>query len=281
MIIKRSTSFFPWYGYIGLLAVLISEILLFTNVEVVGMYFTPLAWTGYILFADALNFMLKGQSLIRTRTKEFLLMLPWSVFCWLIFETYNLYLQNWHYIGLPEGNLQRWLGYVWSFATIFPGILETTELVQPFFAKVHVRRLIPSKRKLCLQVGLGAICLTLPLMVEQLISKYLMALVWMGFAFLLEPINHLLGGRSLFQEFAEGRLTKLTSLFVGGLICGILWEFWNYWAAAKWVYDVPIPFAGPKIFEMPLLGFLGFLPFAVECYSMRNSLMLFVERKQN
>ena len=50
----------------------------------------------------------------------------------------------------------------------------------------------------------------------------------------------------------------------------MLWEFWNYWAIGKWIYTVPIPFAGPKIFEMPLLGFLGFPAFAVEVYSLQN-----------
>jgi hypothetical protein len=52
---------------------------------------------------------------------------------------------------------------------------------------------------------------------------------------------------------------------LGGLVCGILWEFWNFWARTKWIYAVPI-LSEIKIFEMPVLGFLGFPPFAVECY---------------
>jgi hypothetical protein len=43
---------------------------------------------------------------------------------------------------------------------------------------------------------------------------------------------------------------------------------------------VPIPFAGPKIFEMPLLGYLGFLAFAVEVYSMQNFLTTVLKRNQ-
>jgi len=56
-------------------------------------------------------------------------------------------------------------------------------------------------------------------------------------------------------------------LLASGLVCGVLWEFWNYWAIAKWTYTVPF-FGNVKIFEMPVLGFLGFPPFAVECWVM-------------
>ena len=46
-----------------------------------------------------------------------------------------------------------------------------------------------------------------------------------------------------------------------------MWEFFNYWAISKWTYTVPY-FGSVKIFEMPVLGFLGFPPFAVECWAI-------------
>jgi hypothetical protein len=57
------------------------------------------------------------------------------------------------------------------------------------------------------------------------------------------------------------------NLLVAGLICGLIWEFWNYWAGTKWIYNVPI-LPEIKLFEMPILGFGGFPPFAVECFAM-------------
>jgi len=63
-------------------------------------------------------------------------------------------------------------------------------------------------------------------------------------------------------------------LLIAGLICGFLWEFWNFWAYSKWVYTVPF-FDRGKGFEMPFLGFLGFPPFAVQAYVMYNSISLF------
>ncbi len=54
-------------------------------------------------------------------------------------------------------------------------------------------------------------------------------------------------------------------------MCGVLWEFWNYWTGTKWIYSVPY-FQNWKVFEMPLMGFLGFPPFAVECWIMYHLL---------
>ncbi len=48
-------------------------------------------------------------------------------------------------------------------------------------------------------------------------------------------------------------------------MCGVLWEFWNYWAGTKWIYAVPI-LGDIRLFEMPVPGFLGFPPFCLECY---------------
>ena len=63
---------------------------------------------------------------------------------------------------------------------------------------------------------------------------------------------------------------RTLAAFTGGLMCGFLWEFWNYWALTKWTYN--LPFLGSieryKYFEMPLPGLLGFLPFGIECWIM-------------
>jgi len=64
---------------------------------------------------------------------------------------------------------------------------------------------------------------------------------------------------------------------VSGLVCGVFWEFWNYWATARWLYIFPI-LQGWKIFEMPLPGFLGFPAFAVECFVMFESVKVLGSR---
>jgi hypothetical protein len=92
-------------------------------------------------------------------------------------------------------------------------------------------------------------------------------LAWVGFFFLLEPVNYWLGAPSILGDLENGRRSRFYSLLLSGFVCGWLWEFWNYWAAAKWHYVFPM-FQHWKIFEMPAPGYLGFLPFALECFVM-------------
>ena len=199
-------------------------------------------------------------------------MLPISVAFWLIFEFYNLFLDNWHYVNLPEKIWIRVIGFTWSFATIWPAILETAELfrVLHIFDKIKIGERSISPKILRTSIGLGVIFLVIPIAFP---STYLAVLVWLGFIFLLGPINYFFRTNSLFRDLEKGRLTILLSLFLSGLTCGLLWEFWNYWALSKWIYTVPI-LESVKIFEMPVIGYLGFLPFAVECYIMYNSIGL-------
>ena len=75
------------------------------------------------------------------------------------------------------------------------------------------------------------------------------------------------GWPSITGDLARGDWRRLWSLLASGLLCGVLWEFWNYWALSKWTYTVPY-FGNVRLFEMPVLGFLGFPPFAVECWAI-------------
>ncbi|MGO8942578.1 MAG: hypothetical protein ACLQJ7_02750, partial [Syntrophobacteraceae bacterium] len=106
----------------------------------------------------------------------------------------------------------------------------------------------------------GLLFLLLPLVWPN----YFFPLVWLAFIFLLEPVNHKAGAPSLLRQWEKGSPGNFYLLLMAGAVCGLLWELWNFRAGSKWVYTVP--YAGSlKIFEMPLLGFLGFPPFALEC----------------
>jgi hypothetical protein len=268
----------PGRGVAGLALLLAAEALLFSGVRVVGIYFTPLVWSGYILFVDALNCLYHGSSLLVSRRREFLAMLPWSIFCWCLFEAYNLRLGNWTYIGLPDALLPRTLGYMWAFATIFPAVLETADLLRPLRARVSVPPARLRGALLWIPFVTGVACLMLPLVLDQEIASKLFALVWIGFLLLLDPVNHLCGGSSIIARIRTKHYDLPLALTLSGLGCGILWEFWNYWALGKWIYSVPLSFAGPKMFEMPLLGYLGFIPFAFTCWVMQESLRLLFPR---
>jgi hypothetical protein len=116
-------------------------------------------------------------------------------------------------------------------------------------------------------IAAGIAMLVAPFLVSPEIARYLAAPVWLGFILLLDPINARLGGESLIADLRAGRPGRSINLLLGGLLCGVLWEFWNYWCRAKWHYAVPI-MEHVKIFEMPLPGYLGFPAFALECFTM-------------
>lgn len=263
---------FPLHGIFGIFLLIFSEILHFKKIDPFYSWFYCFAWWSYILTIDAIIYRLKGNSLILSRTKEFLLMVPWSIFIWLIFEAANLSLENWYYIYLPNSTVERWLGYAVAYGTVLPGIFETTELLETtvLFRKSQMKKTVISQEGHRVFILLGVLCLVS----SVLIPKYCFPLLWVGFIFLLEPFNYRFGGRSLLKNLEEGDPQKIYLLLTSGLICGLLWEFWNFWALSKWIYTVPF-FEEMKGFEIPVLGFLGFPPFAVQAYAMYNFISLF------
>lgn len=278
---------FKGYGWVGLGLILTAEAALFLQGEnpfakAISIWTTPICWWGYIFFVDALIFRLKGSSLISTRRNEFFLQLPLSIGFWLIFEIYNLHLQNWEYRGLPENPIIRSIGLGLSFATIMPGMFQTAELLMTLkiFQRFKISKLQVTNRIIYGGMVLGFIFLMIPLLVSQHLARYLFALVWTGFVMVLDPIAYSSGGDALLKDLEEGTMERILCLFVAGYLCGFLWEFWNYWAAAKWVYLAPFT-PTIKVFEMPLAGFFGFGPFAWEYFAMYNFVRLFSGNNTN
>jgi hypothetical protein len=263
---------FPIQGLFGFFFLALSWFLHIRKVEPFYSWFYCFAWWSYILTVDGIIYRLKGNSLIISRTREFFLMIPWSVFIWLIFEGANLWLRNWRYINLPNSMVERWAGYAIAYGTVLPGLFETTEFLAAagILKNAKTGRTILSPGGHAVLVLLGILCIASSL----LIPEYFFPLIWVGFIFLLEPVNYHFQGQSLLRDLEEGRPRKTFLLLIAGLICGFLWEFWNFWARSKWIYTVPF-FDRSKGFEMPWLGFLGFLPFAIEAYVMYNFISLF------
>src|SRR5690242_20705105 len=266
---RRRSRPFPAYGWVGLAALAIAEWLMFHGIEPVATFFTPIAWTAYALIADAGVFSIRGHSRLRNSAAEFARLALLSVPLWFIFEAYNLRLANWTYVGgLPLPLPVRWLAYGWAFATIWPGIFLSADLIESFgWWENPVRPIVFSRRAENAFMIAGAILLIVPIVLPRPLGSFLFGAVWVGFVFLLDPINFRLGLPSFETDLAAGRVGRFFSFLLSGWVCGWLWEFWNFWAAAKWNYIFPI-MQRDKIFEMPALGYLGFLPFALECFLM-------------
>jgi hypothetical protein len=259
---------------VGLAIMIGSEAATLAGIEPFASWNTPICWTGFILFADTIVYRARGNSWIRSSPREFAALALASIPLWVVFEGYNLVIRNWIYAGLPENPALRLFGYAWSFATIWPAIFEGAELASlarqragkagkagKAGREMHSPPGLPALPALpALSIAGGALMLASPFLVSPAIARYMAAPVFLGFIFLLDPINRRLGEEALTRE-------RTINLLLSGLLCGVLWEFWNYWSRAKWIYTVPI-MQQWKVFEMPLPGYLGFPPFAVECFTM-------------
>ena len=201
-----------------------------------------------------------------------------SVAAWWLFELYNAprFWRGgadagglwWQYHALEPNLFLRRVGYDWAFATIFPALFLTAAALRAsVFARLRTRPCHPSPALLCGLMILGAVAVVIPLLV---VSRWLVPLVWTGWVLLLEPWNLLRGRTSWLGDLGRGDASRLASLLAGGTVCGVLWEFWNFWAATKWTYTVPY-LGDMKIFEMPVLGYLGFPPFALECHAIYHA----------
>jgi hypothetical protein len=264
---------------------IVSEAATLAKIEPFWSWNTPIAWTGFIIFADAIVWRARGASWIRSSPREFAALALASIPLWVVFEGYNLRIRNWHYVGLPEDPWLRYFGYAWSFATIWPAIFEAADLMAVARGAVGADLGRPLGRASStptatnfdvghrfsgaawISIIAGALMLASPFFVSPAIARYLAAPVWLGFIFLLDPINARLGAESLWHDLPARRIDRLVNLSLSGLLCGVLWEFWNYWSRAKWHYTVPI-MEHLKIFEMPVPGYFGFPAFAVECFTM-------------
>ena len=231
------------------------------------LLFFPL-WLGYVLTVDALVLRRTGTSLATRAPATFVALFPLSVPTWWLFEWFNSRLGNWEYVGAGHfGDLEYFLYCSLSFSTVVPAVFESAELARSFsFVERFARSPVFPKRGATIGYRatlaiLGAAMLAATLAWPRACYPF----VWTSIVFLLEPLCLTLGRRALTTDIARGDWRPWMSLWIGSLVCGFFWEMWNVNSYPKWIYHVPgVDFL--KLFEMPILGYLGYLPFAMELY---------------
>src|SRR6202030_4007933 len=222
--VRRRRGRFPVHGWLGFVALAGTEWLLFRHVEPVATYFTPIAWSAYILIADAATFAITGRSRLNDAPLSIARMALLSIPLWLIFEAYNLRLENWEYVGVPLPWAAAMLGYGWSFATITPAIFETSDLVQALRPPLTGEPRKISRGAENAMIICGAACLIVPLVAPQTIAAHLFALVWVGFLLLLDPINRRLGLPSFLGDLSEGFRRRFYGFLTAGFISAGWWD---------------------------------------------------------
>ena len=251
--------------------------------RIVRANITPFAWCGYLMFLLGLLAIWDGRSWLVRHRNRFAVCWLWSVPAWCYFDWMNFYfmrdpvkgLRAWEYINLPPRFEDRVLGYLVAFGAIAPGMFLTAEILQRLgFRRLKVKTSGKVPRSLVAAVlALGLILTPIPIVLGTPLSNLA---IWVGTWALLDPINLMLGRPSIVRDWCEGRWGRTLALGAGGLICGFLWEFWNFWAYTKWVYH--LPFLGAweqfRYFEMPVPGLIGFIAFGIETWTMWQTALL-------
>jgi hypothetical protein len=197
----------------------------------------PLAWWSVLLALDGLARWRTGASPMPSPA-DWIAAAAGSVVFWDVFELVNLRLRDWRYVGVSP---DPWAGSAFALAS-FATVLPAARL-----AFAHLPRASPvhDPRGAGVKVACGAALLSIALA----FPRFAFPLAWI----FLWPIC---------AGLAQVRV-PLRAIAIG-IPLGLLWEALNFRCARGWVYTVPF-FERPKLFEMPLPGYLGYLPFALEC----------------
>jgi hypothetical protein len=238
--------------------------------------FFPL-WLGYILTVDGLLVRRSGTSPIARAGWNVIWLFLLSAPFWWLFEAINLRIDNWQYHHpRPYSDLAYAFWSSVAFSTVIPAVLVTAELVRSF--GIRSPRWLPAwnpgRASLLAIAAVAGVSFVLLL----LFPRVFFPLTWLSLFFMFDPIGRLLGARTLSSYVAEGDWSPVVNLALAGLICGWFWEMWNFYAMPKWTYAVPHA-DWLHVWEMPLLGYGGYIPFAFEVYAIYALAVRLLERQ--
>jgi hypothetical protein len=269
-VILQHPGHFPLWGWAGLGLCLVSWFLAWQRFTWFWLFqphtFLPI-WAGFILAVNALAVKRSGSCLVMRRPLGFLLLFPTSAVFWWFFEYLNRFVQNWYYTGIEGMGPGEYTYYSsLAFATVLPGVLSMIDLLLTVPAlgiglarcrPIHLpaSRWIPATCLLAACIGLAMI---------GIFPDQLFAFLWVSPLIILLAIQALAGEPTLLYPITSGDWRPLVVPALAALVCGFFWEMWNYFSLARWTYTIPFV-QRFHLFEMPILGYGGYLPFGLEC----------------
>lgn len=228
--------------------------------------FFPL-WLGYCLTIDGLVLLRRGTSLMTRSWRKYVGLFIISAPVWWIFEALNGRLQNWYYVGSDLFSPLTF--FIWatlSFSTVIPAVFGTAEFAASFDFLKRLRPLPaiqPTQRVTSSFFIAGLLTFILMMIWPKIFFPFL----WLSLYFIVEPLNIWLGNSNITDWIKDGNWRPVGALWIGVLLTAFFWEMWNYFSYPKWIYHVP--WGGCcHIFEMPLLGYGGYLPFSLELFAI-------------
>ncbi len=262
---------FPWWGWIGAIIMIAGWILAWTRFP----WFSPLQahtfsipWIGFIVLVNALTFMRSGRSMITHQKKYLLLLFLFSAVFWWYFEYLNQFVENWYYVNVETlDRLEFTLYATLPFATVLPAVTGTRDLLLTFpRVSGGLDRFfrIPFKKPVRTAIT-GGLAATAALALTPLWPDYFFPMLWLAPLVIIAAIVVVIEPDApAVKDITGGNLRNIYLLALAALICGFFWEMWNYYSFTRWEYSVPFV-NRYYIFEMPVLGYAGYLPFGLQC----------------
>ena len=259
----------PWWGVLAAVSLGVFWLLAWSRFNWFGLLqshtFTPI-WFSYIVLINACTYRRSGHCLLTDRTGYFLILFPLSTLFWWYFEFLNRFVQNWYYVGIVELSAWRYaLQASISFSIVLPAVMSTLEYLYTF-PVLAARRAGPPLDLVHhpMWAGSGLIVACAGLLSIALWPNLVYSLVWVAPLLLLLALQRFAGVKSYLIPLQTGdyRIVYLPAL--AALCCGVLWEMWNFYSQSKWEYAIPYVHRF-ELFEMPVLGYAGYLPFGLIC----------------
>jgi hypothetical protein len=261
---------FPSWSWLGVVLIAVFWTLAWTQLGwfEAGRHFTftPL-WLGYVIAVNALVYRRTGSCPALDRPVGFFLLFPASGLLWWYFEYLNGYTRSWHYLGtgidIPALYV---LAATPSFMTMLPAVVSTLALLRStgaFARRWQLPAVRPRRPRLWAWTAL--LVAALALMLSAVWPDYLYPAIWLSPLVLYVALKALVGLPTGLEGLTRGDWRVIYQPAVAALLCGLVWEMWNYRSVPKWIYSVDFLHAF-LVFEMPVLGLTGYLPFGVLCW---------------
>lgn len=263
----RIARLFPVHGWLGLLLVLCGEALIVAHVRPLSDFYFPVVWSGYVLVLDAALLRADGTSPFTYQRLRAAALFPLSALFWWIFELFNLAVHNWVYIGAEAYTGLKYVAIAsLDFSFVLPAVWLSALVIARFLSPAPSpgRASVPNSLLASFFLA-GILSIVLPV----LFPRMFFGLIWVSLFFLLDPLNYRAGRPSLLAHVSRGDWRTPLCFALAALTCGFFWESWNFWAMPKWIYQIPYV-NSLHVFEMPLLGWTGYLPFGLELFAMAN-----------
>ena len=266
---KLNSAAFPSWGWLGVVIVVPAWVLAWTRFPWFANWqphtFSPL-WIAYIILVNAICVRRTGRCLMTDHAMRFLLLFPVSAVFWWFFEYLNRFVQNWYYVGVDFRPWQYFWFATLAYSTVLPAVLGTRRWflsfnwIQQGFGHLKPIPITHPVRTACVFLFLAAAGLS----GIGIWPNHLFPLLWVSPALIIIALQALMKERHILVEMGEGDWRGAVAAALAAIFCGMFWEMWNYFSLAKWKYSIPLVHHF-EIYEMPLLGYAGYLPFGLEC----------------